>query len=114
EFLQVDGLTGILAGVDGDVSDLVDAKVALTPVADAIGFHRVLNLPLFHQFHQRMPFLERVKRGVVAAVGGANETLCAGISFALSCVEGYTSNVKDKTPGQPVISAEKGRSCGPA
>ena len=36
QFLEVDGLFGVLVGVDGDVAVLVDAEVALAPVADAV------------------------------------------------------------------------------
>ena len=37
EFLQIDGVAGALVGVDGDVTGLVNAEVALAPVANAVG-----------------------------------------------------------------------------
>ena len=59
QVLEVDGLLGALVGMDGDVAGLVDAEVAFAPVADAVGFDGVADLPLFHEFglnafrHQR-------------------------------------------------------------
>ena len=50
QFLEVDGLLGLLVGMNGDVARLVDAEVALAPVANAVGFQGVGDLPLFHQF----------------------------------------------------------------
>ena len=50
EVFEVDGLFGALAWLDGDVAELVDAEVAFAPVADAVGFDGVDDLPLLHQF----------------------------------------------------------------
>ena len=36
---------GVLVGMDGDVAELVDAEVALAPVADAVGLEGVLEFP---------------------------------------------------------------------
>ena len=44
--LQVDGLLRVLVGMDRDVAELVDAKIALAPVLDAVGIDGILNLPL--------------------------------------------------------------------
>ena len=52
--------SGRLFGLDGDVAGLVDAEVALAPVADAVGLDGVLHSPLvqqvlllYHFGHQR-------------------------------------------------------------
>ena len=63
EFLEVDRLLGRLVGMDGDVAGLVDAEVALAPVADAVEFEGVVDLPLLGRVvtqdnvgHQNVPF----------------------------------------------------------
>ena len=48
EFLEVDRLLGLLVRMDDDVALVVDGEVALAPVADAVGFVGVLDLPLRH------------------------------------------------------------------
>src|SRR5262249_49081610 len=49
QLLEVNGLFGTLAGLDGDVPGLVDGEVSLSPVADAVSLDGVLNLPFIHQ-----------------------------------------------------------------
>ena len=45
ELLEVDRLFGPLVRMDGDVPRLVDAEVALAPVADAVGLEGIFDLP---------------------------------------------------------------------
>src|SRR5439155_24683082 len=52
QFLKVDRLVFALRRVDGNVAGGVDAEVAFAPVANAVGFHGILDLPLFDHFHQ--------------------------------------------------------------
>src|SRR5262249_23373169 len=61
QLLKVDGLVGALVGLNDHVAGLVDGEVTFTPVADAVGFGGILNLPFFQQFrlgafrHRRSP-----------------------------------------------------------
>src|SRR5262249_33949183 len=52
QVLEVDGLVGAFAGLDGDVPALVDGEVALAPVLHAVHLDGVLNLPFLHQVRQ--------------------------------------------------------------
>ena len=51
QIFEVDGLIGVLVGMNRDVAFVVDAEVAFAPVAHAISFEGVLDLPLIHHFH---------------------------------------------------------------
>ena len=50
ELLEVDRFFGRLVGVNGDVAELVDAEVAFAPVADAVGFDGIDDLPVAQRF----------------------------------------------------------------
>ena len=96
---------GLLVRVDGDVAGLVDAEVALAPVADAVGLDGVLDLPLVHQF--RLSAF-RHRRGLHKEQGTAFGRLAFALSLHYSPVR---DNQRTEFPWTADFFAPPRRGC---